>query len=230
MSSYASGRVLRGTQWNYRVIDTVSGDNTHTYFAFKAEGFYQRGVGWRCNCHGESRPRVPELQNSWRRICCVFPENEHQPTSLNYKPANILLSSITTSVITAKVGDLGLVFPAGHRYEVQPYAMRAPEVFLGHACSEPSQFWAVAAMLLCWIKPGVLGAWDSPHLLINKAWSMAKIKRLFPKWIFRLLTRLRANPSRPRLDLLEERVKRNQPCKQSCHWRTRYVGWTCRSS
>lgn len=60
--------------------------------------------------------------------------------------------------------------------------MRAPEVFLGHACTEPSQVWAVAAMLLCWIKPGVLGAWDSPHWLIDKAWSMAKIKRLFPSW------------------------------------------------
>ncbi|KAH7351217.1 kinase-like domain-containing protein [Rhexocercosporidium sp. MPI-PUGE-AT-0058] len=100
----------------------------------------------------------------------------------DYKPANILLSSTETGAVTAKVGDLGLVFPAGHRYEAQPYAMRAPEVFLGHACTESSQVWAVAAVLLCWIKPGVLGAWDSPHCLINKAWSMAKSKRLFPNW------------------------------------------------
>jgi hypothetical protein len=27
-----------------------------------------------------------------------------------------------------------------------------------------------------------LGEWDSPHFLINKAWSIAKIKRLFPSW------------------------------------------------
>lgn len=60
--------------------------------------------------------------------------------------------------------------------------MRAPEVFLGQACTEPSQVWALAAMLLCWIKPGVLGEWDSPHPLINEAWCMAKIKRLFPDW------------------------------------------------
>lgn len=60
--------------------------------------------------------------------------------------------------------------------------MRAPEVFLGQACTEPSHVWVVAAMLLCWIKPGILGAWDSPHFLINKAWSMAKIKQLFPHW------------------------------------------------
>lgn len=32
----------------------------------------------------------------------------HPPTSLDYKPVNILLSSIATGVITAKVGDLGL--------------------------------------------------------------------------------------------------------------------------
>jgi serine/threonine protein kinase len=75
-----------------------------------------------------------------------------------------------------------IVFPAGSRFDAQPYAMRAPEVFLGQACTEPSQVWAVAAMLLCWIKPGVLGVWDSPHSLIDKAWSMAKIKRLFPNW------------------------------------------------
>ena len=60
--------------------------------------------------------------------------------------------------------------------------MRAPEVLLGQACTEPSQIWAVAAMLLYWIKPGVLGTWRCPHSLLNAAWSMAKIKRLFPNW------------------------------------------------
>jgi serine/threonine protein kinase len=60
--------------------------------------------------------------------------------------------------------------------------MRAPEVFLGHAYTKISQVWAIAATLLCWIKPGILGIWDSPHYLINEAWSMAKIKRLFPHW------------------------------------------------
>ncbi|RAH60505.1 hypothetical protein BO85DRAFT_365314 [Aspergillus piperis CBS 112811] len=100
----------------------------------------------------------------------------------DFKPANILLSGIETGYITAKVGDLGLVVPSGSLFNAQPYAMRAPEVFLGHACAEPSQVWAVAAMLLCWISPGVLGVWDSPHPFINDAWCMAKIKRLFPHW------------------------------------------------
>lgn len=128
----------------------------------------------------------------------------HPLIKSDHKPRNILLSDIETSRITAKVGDLGLgeqaliipvcvrgrhaftktptVFPVGDRIKVQPYAMRAPEVFLGQACTGPSQVWAIAAMLLCWIKPGVLGAGDSPHFLINEAWSMAKIKRLFPEW------------------------------------------------
>jgi serine/threonine protein kinase len=123
----------------------------------------------------------------------------HPLISPDYKPANILLSGIETGHVIAKVGDLGLgkqilldetdaftdkltVVPAGYLFNAQPYAMRAPEVFLGQACTKPSQVWAVAAMLLCWIKPGVLGAGDSPHPYVNEAWCMAKIKRLFPNW------------------------------------------------
>ncbi|KAK2764424.1 hypothetical protein FQN54_009118 [Arachnomyces sp. PD_36] len=112
---------------------------------------------------------------------CVVLEG-HKCVNTDYKPANILLSGVETGAVTAKVGDLGLVVPAGSLFNAQPYAMRAPEVFLGEACTEPSQVWAVAAMLLCWIKPGVLGPWNSPHYLVNEAWCMAKIKRLFPHW------------------------------------------------
>lgn len=78
--------------------------------------------------------------------------------------------------------DKFVVVPDGCLYNAQPYAMRAPEVFLGQPCTKPSQVWAVAALLLCWIRPGVLGAWDSPHPLINEAWCMAKLRRLFPEW------------------------------------------------
>ncbi|CAG8937788.1 unnamed protein product [Penicillium salamii] len=105
----------------------------------------------------------------------------HKYVNTDYKPANILVSGISSGHVTVKVGDLGLV-PVGNLFHAQPYAMRAPEVFLGQACTEPSQVWAVAAMLLCWIKPGVLGIWNNPLPVTNAAWCMAKIRRLFPHW------------------------------------------------
>ncbi|KAJ5493845.1 hypothetical protein N7463_009932 [Penicillium fimorum] len=55
---------------------------------------------------------------------------------------NILPFSIGSDSITAKVGDLGLVVPVGEPINAQPYAMRAPEGFLGQACAEWSQVWA----------------------------------------------------------------------------------------
>lgn len=75
-----------------------------------------------------------------------------------------------------------IVVPVGTLYNAQPHAMRAPEVLLGKACREPSQVWATAATLLFWIMPGIVGVWDSPHVSVNEAWALAKIKRLFPEW------------------------------------------------
>ncbi|KAF3020835.1 hypothetical protein E8E15_006980 [Penicillium rubens] len=244
-SSITPGHVLRGAYWNYRVLEPVKGDNTHTSTVFKAQVIAH---------NARAVPEVPEWaliklaspsdQNATKNIqrevltyclpgiasakcfrkmydiiddstialewldttlaeveyhpsirtysligtflraafaSCVVLE-EHRHINTDYKPANILLSDIRTDRAIAKVGDLGLVVPVGELFNAQPYAMRAPEVFLGNACTEPSQVWAVAAMLLCWIKPGVLGVWDSPHPLLNEAWSMAKIQRLFPHW------------------------------------------------
>ncbi|KAJ5868717.1 hypothetical protein N7534_003270 [Penicillium rubens] len=126
--------------------------------------------------------RIGSLIRSFLRAAltsCVVLEN-YEYMNTDYKPVNILLSGIQTN---AKVADLGLGEQLSRSAKLlQPYAMRAPEVFLGKACTELSQVWAVAAMLLCWIKPGVLGAWDSPLLLLNNAWSMAKIQRLFAYW------------------------------------------------
>ncbi|KAF2672887.1 hypothetical protein BT63DRAFT_450913 [Microthyrium microscopicum] len=130
---------------------------------------------------------------------CIVLENQ-KFVNTDYKPANILLSGIETGRVVAKVGDLGLMFPTGDRFEAQPYSMRAPKVFLGQACTKPSQVWAVAAMLLSWIKPGILGEWDSPHFLIDKAWSIAKIKRLFPSWNL-------PNPNEVEGDTLKAAVK-----------------------
>lgn len=37
MSSLAPGNILQGAHWNYRVVNPVKGDNTHTSSVFKAE-------------------------------------------------------------------------------------------------------------------------------------------------------------------------------------------------
>ncbi|KAJ9217141.1 hypothetical protein DTO166G4_1196 [Paecilomyces variotii] len=249
-SSLRPGDLLQGAHWDYRLIDAVKGDNTHTSTVFKAKVIpHKDGANnplWaiikaappgnataRENLDRErSTYHLPGVASAvcFRKMYdamiddgtdgsvtyialewldTTLAEVKYQPDSLtyaliktvlkatltscvvledqkrvntDYKPANILLSDVKTGRVTAKVGDLGLVFPTGHRLNAQPYAMRAPEVFLGQPCTAPSQVWAVAAMLLCWINPGVLGAWDSPHPLINEAWCMAKIKRLFPEW------------------------------------------------
>ncbi|CAG8267922.1 unnamed protein product [Penicillium nalgiovense] len=116
---------------------------------------------------------------------CVVLEN-YEYVNTDYKPANILLSGIRTDRVIAKVvvgwgggggggwGQVNVV-PVGELINAQPYAMRASEVFLGKVCTEPSQVWAVAAMLLSWIKPGVLGTWDSPLLLSTPETDLLKV-------------------------------------------------------
>ncbi|CAI7660722.1 unnamed protein product [Penicillium palitans] len=109
-------------------------------------------------------------------------EVKYRPDMRTYSIINaVLKAEFTSCVILEDHKYVNTVVPVGELFDAQPYAMRAPEVFLGEPCTEPSQVWAVAAMLLCWIKPGLLGAWGSPLDLINEAWSMAKIKRLFPQ-------------------------------------------------
>jgi hypothetical protein len=44
MSSLASGQVLTGAKWNYRVIDALKGDGTHKSAAFKAEVLPKDGI------------------------------------------------------------------------------------------------------------------------------------------------------------------------------------------
>ncbi|RMZ82655.1 hypothetical protein DV738_g1631, partial [Chaetothyriales sp. CBS 135597] len=102
----------------------------------------------------------------------------------NLKNANILLSGINTSKVTAKVGDLGLVFPDASRLKAQPMALRAPEVWLGLPCTNPSQVWAIGAITLCFLRPGILGEHDAPEPRPQtfSIWSIAKVGRLFPEW------------------------------------------------
>jgi serine/threonine protein kinase len=70
----------------------------------------------------------------------------------------------------------------GITYPVQPYAMRAPEVYQGVGCVQKSQVWALAATLICWIKPGVFGTAGNTIPLFHEGWSVSKLLRLFPDW------------------------------------------------
>ncbi|KAI1085990.1 kinase-like domain-containing protein [Rostrohypoxylon terebratum] len=98
----------------------------------------------------------------------------------DYKPANILISRADNGRVTAKVGDFGQVYPTGVHTKVQPYAMRAPEIFKDQTCTERSQVWAIAAMVLVWMNPDLLGVGDCPHSAIDESWCRMKMKLLFP--------------------------------------------------
>lgn len=191
MSSLAPGH-LQGAHWDYRIVGTVKGDNTHASAVFKAKAVPRENAPnapqWAIiktaspndeiatenldrECQSYLLPGVASAK-CFRQMYDVIDNRtialewldttladvKYQPnmrtyaliktvlketlTSCNildgqqcvntdYKPANILLSGIETGRVIAKVGDLGLVVPAGHLFNAQPYAMRAPEVFLG---------------------------------------------------------------------------------------------------
>ncbi|KAK0247081.1 hypothetical protein LTR29_017516 [Friedmanniomyces endolithicus] len=65
---------------------------------------------------------------------------------------------------------------------VLPFAMRAPEVWRGLACLHQSEVWALAAMLLVWMKPGILGTSAINGYITGPIWSIAKLMQLFPRW------------------------------------------------
>ncbi|PYI07048.1 hypothetical protein BO78DRAFT_418202 [Aspergillus sclerotiicarbonarius CBS 121057] len=237
MSSLVPGFILRGARWNYRILHTITGDNTHISTIFKAAVFPHENADQhpdapkydsrsvKCMDRERQAYQLPNVASAecFRKMYDVIdnstlalewlettlaevvyrPDKDtyalivsflratltscvvleaHQHINTDFKPSNILLSNVNTSRITAKVGDLGVVVPSNYLFNGQPFAMRAPEVYLGAPCAEPSQVWAIAATLLVWIKPGVLGSQGCPYSLINDSWSMAKIKQLFPQW------------------------------------------------
>ncbi|KAH9894621.1 kinase-like domain-containing protein [Xylariomycetidae sp. FL2044] len=108
--------------------------------------------------------------------------DRHDRINTDIKPVNILLSNVGSGHPTVKMADLGVVYTSGTHVEIQPFAMRAPEVYEGRRGVSRSQIWACAATLLCWMKPGILGVFGNPFSFTEEAWSIAKIRRLFPDW------------------------------------------------
>ncbi|KAL8722372.1 MAG: hypothetical protein Q9181_007506, partial [Wetmoreana brouardii] len=87
--------------------------------------------------------------------------------------------------------DEGLVNTDGKPYRAQSLAVRAPEVHEGRACSHPAQVWSLAATLIEWMKPGLLGHGlseierDKAYRIVPVSWGIARFMRLFPDWVGR---------------------------------------------
>ncbi|KAF2134667.1 kinase-like protein [Dothidotthia symphoricarpi CBS 119687] len=97
------------------------------------------------------------------------------------KNDNILISGLDGSSPVVKLGDLGLVRSEGfNEYPVQPFAMRAPEVWSGIGCFPCSDVWAFAVALFDWISPCTFGINDMPDGHWPQPWAMAKLLRIFP--------------------------------------------------
>ena len=60
--------------------------------------------------------------------------------------------------------------------------MRAPEVCRGLGCVHAAEAWALAAILLDWMKPGILGRISNSLLLLDNPWCIAELMRPLPGW------------------------------------------------
>ncbi|KAL8755990.1 MAG: hypothetical protein Q9184_004638 [Pyrenodesmia sp. 2 TL-2023] len=215
MSSLAPGHVLGGARWNYRILNPLEGDGTHTSAVFKAkvvphenasnapqwaliktaspddavaienlgrerDSYRLAGVA-SASCFRQMYEVIDDSTIALEWLDTTLAEIPYSPGMRTYALiAKFLGPTLSSCVVLGAQEHVNTVFPTGDRLNAQPSAMRAPEVFLGQACTEKSQVWAVAATVLCWIKPGVLG--NCPYPFIGEAWCMAKIMRLFPDW------------------------------------------------
>lgn len=60
--------------------------------------------------------------------------------------------------------------------------MRTPEIWRELGCSHRSDVWSLAATVLVWLKPGILGFAGAKDDLWPSLWCMTKIMGLFPGW------------------------------------------------
>jgi serine/threonine protein kinase len=125
------------------------------------------------------------------------------------KPANILITGEDCGNPVVKLADLDVGMTSAYpcnciatnegtavavnsgysESRMQPYAMRAPEVWQGLGCSPASDIWALAVTLFDWIKPHVFGISDKKPELWPEEWAMAKLMRIFPDWSVSKLTK-----------------------------------------
>ncbi|PGH03753.1 serine/threonine protein kinase [Blastomyces parvus] len=172
---------------SFRKLYDVSSDSMDTgktdprrirYAAFEWLDITLRDVEYHPDIH--TYALIGAVLKATLASCAILEDKKLVNTDI--KPANILISGIGTDKITVKVGDLGSVSQADYGYHGQPFAMRAPEVWQVETCDEPAQVWAVAAMLLVWMKPALLGASGCPWWPFDEVWSIMKLIALFPAW------------------------------------------------
>ncbi|KAF1841096.1 uncharacterized protein K460DRAFT_398954 [Cucurbitaria berberidis CBS 394.84] len=168
----------------WAIIKAASPDDAYSGLSLDREIWSYRLPGvYSAACFRQLYDVIDKSTIALEWLDTTLAEVKYQPDMRTFVLIKTFLNAALDScVILADQKCVNTVYPAGDRIKVQPFAMRAPEVYLGKACTEPSQVWAVAAMLVCWIKPSILGVQDSPHFLLNEPWCIAKIKRLFPSW------------------------------------------------
>ncbi|KAF2787819.1 hypothetical protein K505DRAFT_367024 [Melanomma pulvis-pyrius CBS 109.77] len=171
------------SSWNFRTMyDTIkmqgsSAYESPDYLAFEWFDCTLKDVS------SESHKRNPVLHKSISKavLGALADLKSQRLVHTDIQSDNILISGLNTPCPVVKLGGLGLTKPEGFsEFPVQPYAVRAPEVWSGLGCFHRSDMWAFAATLFDWISPRVFGTGDMPPHHWPQAWSMAKLERLFP--------------------------------------------------
>ncbi|KAF1954996.1 hypothetical protein CC80DRAFT_110117 [Byssothecium circinans] len=95
------------------------------------------------------------------------------------KPDNVLCSNVDGRMPIVKISDMGLCQPdVFDQVQMQPLAMRAPEVWAGYGCRHVSDVYSVGSTIISWLQPGVLGPHDVKPPIFADAWCIAKMIKL----------------------------------------------------
>ncbi|RMD44479.1 hypothetical protein DV735_g752, partial [Chaetothyriales sp. CBS 134920] len=206
---FPPNHVLPGTLWDYRILRPLQAGGTKTSSVFQAEVLPHQGVNeapkWALiktadNERGFSKENLDrELQNyrspniataaCFRKLYDAISPDDTLVLALEWLDTTLAELQFqhdrdSYAVIEAFLDAALKIFPDASRLKAQPMALRAPEVWLGLPCTKPSQVWAIGAITLCFLKPGILGEHDAPEPRPQTfpIWSIAKLGRLFPEW------------------------------------------------
>nr|POE78632.1 hypothetical protein CFP56_62883 [Quercus suber] len=139
-------------------------------------------VGNPVDLNENGRAEYPSLVLEW------FDTTMQDAAPEKYRHNLVLMHAIVRAVLSSSETFLtenlvNTVHTIGEAYDCQPFAMRAPEVWRGLPCRHQSETWALAAMLLVWMNPRLLGTSGlENYFMLATVWSIAKLMQLFPGW------------------------------------------------